>query len=91
MRDRFNRDFWMADKGCYCLALEGEGRRRMSVITSNAGQALWTGIADHDKALKTAHRLMQDDMFSRLGRADAVGQGGPLQPACLPARQHLAL
>ena len=67
LRDRFNRDFWMADKGCYCLALEGEGRRRMSVITSNAGQALWTGIADHDKALKTAHRLMQDDMFSGWG------------------------
>jgi glycogen debranching enzyme len=67
LRDRFNRDFWMADKGCYCLALEGEGRRQVSVVTSNAGQALWTGIADHDKALKTAQRLMQDDMFSGWG------------------------
>ena len=66
LRDRSNRDFWMEDKGCYCLALEGEGRR-VSVVTSNAGQALWTGIADHDKALKTAQRLMQDDMFSGWG------------------------
>lgn len=67
LRDRFNRDFWMEDKGCYCLGLEGEGRRRVSVVTSNAGQALWTGIADHDKALKTAQRLMQDDMYSGWG------------------------
>ncbi|MGA7385879.1 MAG: glycogen debranching N-terminal domain-containing protein [Methylocella sp.] len=67
LRDQFNRDFWMEDKGCYCLGLEGEGRRRMSVVTSNAGQALWTGIADHDKALKTAQRVMQDDMFSGWG------------------------
>ncbi|MGH6838975.1 MAG: amylo-alpha-1,6-glucosidase [Methylocella sp.] len=66
LRERFNRDFWMEDKGCYCLGLEGDGRR-MSVVSSNAGQALWTGIADHDKALKTARRLMQEDMFSGWG------------------------
>ncbi len=67
LRDGFNRDFWMEDKGCYCLGLEGEARRQVSVITSNAGQVLWTGIADHDKALQTAQRLMQDDMFSGWG------------------------
>ncbi|MGI8569875.1 MAG: amylo-alpha-1,6-glucosidase [Methylocella sp.] len=66
LRERFNYDFWMEDKGCYCLGLEGDGRR-MSVVASNAGQALWTGIADHDKALKTAQRLMQEDMFSGWG------------------------
>jgi len=66
LRDRFNRDFWMQDKGCYCLALEADGRP-VSVITSNAGQALWTGIADADKAHRTAQRLMQDDMFSGWG------------------------
>lgn len=67
LRERFNRDFWMDDKGCYCLALEGSGRRRVSVVTSNAGQALWTGIADNDKALRTADRLMQEDMFGGWG------------------------
>ncbi|MGH6795176.1 MAG: amylo-alpha-1,6-glucosidase, partial [Methylocella sp.] len=66
LRERFNRDFWMEDKGCYCLGLEGDGRR-MSVVASNAGQALWTGIADRDKALKAAQRLMQEDMFSGWG------------------------
>ena len=66
LRERFNRDFWMADQGCYCLALEGDGRQ-VSVITSNPGQALWTGIADPDKARQTAHRLMQEDMFSGWG------------------------
>jgi glycogen debranching enzyme len=66
LRERFNHDFWMEDKGCYCLGLEGDGRQ-MSVVASNAGQALWTGIADRDKALKTAQRLMQEDMFSGWG------------------------
>lgn len=67
LRDRFNRDFWMEDKGCYCLALEGDRLRQVSVVTSNAGQVLWTGIADQDKAVRTAQRLMQDDMFSGWG------------------------
>lgn len=66
LRRRFNRDFWMEEKGCYCLALEGDGRQ-VSVIASNAGHALWSGIADRDKALKTARRLMKEDMFSGWG------------------------
>ena len=66
LRARFNRDFWMADKGCYCLALEAGGRP-VTVITSNAGQTLWTGIADPDKAQQTARRMMQEDMFSGWG------------------------
>lgn len=66
LRARFNRDFWMADKGCYCLALEAGGRQ-VSVISSNAGQTLWTGIADSEKAQQTAHRLMREDMFSGWG------------------------
>ncbi len=66
LRERFNRDFWMEEYGCYALALEA-GERQAQVIASNPGQALWTGIADTDKALRTVHRLMQEDMFSGWG------------------------
>jgi glycogen debranching enzyme len=66
LRIRFNQDFWMGDEGCYCLGLE-KGRRQLQVIASNAGQVLWSGIADVDKAKKTAARLMQPDMYSGWG------------------------
>jgi len=66
LRERFNRDFWMESKGCYALALQKDGRLA-SVVSSNPGHALWTGIADNDKAQRTIDRLMADDMFSGWG------------------------
>jgi glycogen debranching enzyme len=66
LRERFNRDFWMESKGCYALALQKDGRPA-SVVSSNPGHALWTGIADNDKAQRTIDRLMADDMFSGWG------------------------
>jgi glycogen debranching enzyme len=66
LRERFNRDFWMEDEGCYALALQADGRRA-AVVSSNPGQALWTGIVDQDKAERTINRLMAGDMFSGWG------------------------
>ena len=66
LRERFNRDFWMEDKDCYAMALQAE-EHPAAVISSNPGQALWTGIVEADKAERTIHRLMADDMFSGWG------------------------
>jgi glycogen debranching enzyme len=66
LRARFNRDFWAEGLGTFALALQ-KGGERAEVVTSNAGQALWTGIAEPDKARRTADRLMADDMFSGWG------------------------
>jgi glycogen debranching enzyme len=66
LKQRFNKDYWLPDKGIYAMALE-KGMRPLEVVSSNAGQVLWSGIADHDKAHTTAHRLLQDDMFSGWG------------------------
>ncbi len=66
LRARFNRDFWLEDEGCYALALQSGGRAA-AVVASNAGQVLWTGIADEDKAQRTVTRLMADDMFTGYG------------------------
>jgi glycogen debranching enzyme len=66
LRARFNRDFWLEDRGLYALALQA-GNRPAAVMSSNPGQALWTGIVDPDKAKRTMERLMADDMFSGWG------------------------
>ncbi|MEO7410233.1 MAG: amylo-alpha-1,6-glucosidase [Sphingomicrobium sp.] len=66
LRIRFNRDFWMEDEGCFALALEAGGRQ-VTTVTSNAGQVLWAGIADPDKADRNARRMMRLDMNSGWG------------------------
>ncbi|MEO8456480.1 MAG: glycogen debranching N-terminal domain-containing protein [Chloroflexota bacterium] len=66
LRSQFDRDFWLADDECYALALDGSGKPAAS-ITSNAGHALWSGIALPDKARAVARRLMSSDMFSGWG------------------------
>ncbi|MBC6980556.1 glycogen debranching N-terminal domain-containing protein [Caulobacter sp. 17J80-11] len=63
---RFDRAFWMEDEDCYCLALERDGRQVRSV-TSNAGHALWGGIAPSDKAAPLAARLLREDLFCGWG------------------------
>ena len=66
LKARFNRDYWMEEKGCYALALQHKGTPA-AVVTSNPGQALWTGIADDAKARRTIERLTAADMFSGWG------------------------
>ena len=66
LRVRFNQEFWIADQGFYALALQA-GKRPVAVRSSNPGQALWTGIADADKAQQTAAVLLADDLFSGWG------------------------
>ncbi len=66
LRDRFNRDFWLERLGTFALALQKDNEPA-AVVSSNPGQALWTGIADLDKAQKTVDRLMASDMFSGWG------------------------
>lgn len=66
LAQRFNADFWLPDKHIYALALQA-GKRPAAVVASNAGQVLWSGIADADKARATANRLMAEDVFSGWG------------------------
>jgi glycogen debranching enzyme len=76
LRGCFDRDFWMADRGYYALALDGAGRR-VDSVTSNAGHLLWSGIVPADKARLVADRLVGDELFSGWGiRTMAAGEGG---------------
>jgi glycogen debranching enzyme len=63
--ERLNRQMWTPD-GIYALALDGQGRQAAS-IASNAGQALWGGVATANQAVQVVRRLMEPDMFSGWG------------------------
>lgn len=66
LRQRVNKQFWSDQLGTYVIALE-EGNRRVEVVSSNPGQALWTGIATADYARRIIDRLFKPDMFSGWG------------------------
>jgi glycogen debranching enzyme len=66
LKANFNRDFWLDDKQFYAIALQKDGRPA-DVISSNPGQALWTGIIDESRAEKVVQHLMAEDMFSGWG------------------------
>ena len=71
---RFDAAFWCDDLGSYALALDGE-KRPCRVRASNAGHALWTGIAGPERAARLARTLMGPSSFSGWGvRTIAVGE-----------------
>jgi glycogen debranching enzyme len=57
LRERFDRDFWMEDRGYYALALDG-ARRNVDSITSNPDHLLWSDIVPAKKARLVADGLM---------------------------------
>ncbi|HEY7269495.1 MAG TPA: SCP2 sterol-binding domain-containing protein, partial [Dehalococcoidia bacterium] len=75
LKQRFNRDFWLPDRGYFALALDGD-KQKVDALTSNIGHLLWSGIVDDDKAASCAQHLMSERMFSGWGvRTMAQGEG----------------
>ncbi len=75
LKRRFNRDFWMPDRKCFALAIDGD-RRQVDSITSNIGHLLWSGIVDDDKIGHVVKHLMGDELFSGWGiRTMATSEG----------------
>jgi glycogen debranching enzyme len=66
IRARFEESFWCEELGTYALALDGK-KKKCEVPTSNAGHALFTGIADSERAARVAKHLLEPDMFSGWG------------------------
>ncbi|MFC7549174.1 glycogen debranching N-terminal domain-containing protein [Plantactinospora sp. GCM10030261] len=66
LKERFNRDFWIADRGYYAVALAPDGTP-VDALTSNIGHLLWNRIADEDKAERVAEHLLSDRLFSGWG------------------------
>jgi glycogen debranching enzyme len=66
MRVRFERAFWLPERGVYAQALDGR-KRPIADVTSNVGHVLWTGIASRDHARAAALRLREPDLASGWG------------------------
>ena len=75
LRLRFEDAFWDEDIGTYVLALDGE-ERPCRVRASNAGHALFTGIASPERARRVAGHLMSRDGYSGWG-IRTLAQGEP--------------
>jgi glycogen debranching enzyme len=66
LRQRFDRSFWCERIGSYALALDG-AKAACEVRTSNAGHALFTGIAGPRRAAEIAARLLRFPYYSGWG------------------------
>ncbi|MEH0932128.1 amylo-alpha-1,6-glucosidase [Micromonospora sp. CPCC 205558] len=72
--DRFNRDFWLEDRGFYALALDHDGTP-VDSLSSNIGHLLWSGIVPPERAPRVVEHLMGPELFSGWGvRTFAEGQ-----------------
>lgn len=79
LKDLFNAKFWVPEQAFYALALDGK-KQQVKTITSNAGQCLWTGIADDDKAAAVARKLLDPAMFSGWGIRTASKESSIYNP-----------
>lgn len=67
LRKRFSESFWQSDGDYLALALEGQDFEPVRVVTSNMGQALWTGIVEAEHSRAVARHLLDKDSFSGWG------------------------
>lgn len=79
LRLRFQQQFWCEEIGCYALALDG-AKQPCRVATSNAGHALWTGIASPEHAARMAVRFFEPDFFSGWGIRTVAGAQARYNP-----------
>jgi glycogen debranching enzyme len=66
LKRRFNRDFWIADRQYYAVALDTDGSQ-VDSLTSNIGHLLWSGIVDKSKAKAVVRHLMGPRLWSGWG------------------------
>ncbi|GAB3342561.1 glycogen debranching N-terminal domain-containing protein [Micromonospora halotolerans] len=67
LHERFNRDFWLDERGgFYAVGLDGD-KTPIDSKTSNMGHLLWSGIVPPERAEAVVRQLMHEDMFSGWG------------------------
>ncbi len=76
LRASFHRDFWMPERGCHAMALDGD-KHHVDSLTSNIGHLLWSGLLDEREAATTAERLLESELYSGWGvRTLGAGEAG---------------
>ena len=72
LRLNFEAAFWCEEIGTYALALDGD-KRPCRVVASNAGHALFCGIASPERARIVAETLLAPNAFSGWGVRTLAG------------------
>lgn len=84
LRQRFERAFWLEDRGWYAMAVDGSGRP-LDALASNVGHCLWAGIVAPERAAALAGHLAGPQLNSGFGlRTLATSAAGfnPLSYHC---------
>ncbi|HEY5274006.1 MAG TPA: glycogen debranching N-terminal domain-containing protein [Acidimicrobiales bacterium] len=66
LKQAFNERFFVAESGCFALALDG-AKRQVDAVASNIGHLLWTGVVDDEHASRVAEHLISPELFSGWG------------------------
>lgn len=66
LKKNFNTRFWCEEKSTFAIALDGK-KNPCQILSSNAGHALFSGIATKEYAGRLADTLLSDDSFSGWG------------------------
>ncbi len=66
LKAKFNKDFWMEDKGYFAMALDGH-HRHVDSITSNPGHCLWARLIEDEYAQAVAEKLASPEVLSSWG------------------------
>ncbi|WP_448811131.1 amylo-alpha-1,6-glucosidase [Agromyces bauzanensis] len=80
LKQRFNEQFWMPDRGYFAIALDRD-KRQVDACASNMGHCLWSGIVDDDKARSVADHLLSKQMFTGWGVRTLASDMGAYNPA----------
>jgi glycogen debranching enzyme len=79
LRKRFLDDFWIPERACFALALDGD-KRQVDSLTSNIGHLLWSGIVDDARAEAVAAHLMDRPLYSGWGVRTMASTEGAYNP-----------
>lgn len=79
LQRRFEERFWCEEIGCYALALDAD-KQPVCTVASNAGHALWSGIASPSHAARVVQRLMQPDLWTGWGIRTLSAQNPAYNP-----------
>ena len=66
MAKRFEKAFWMPNRGFYALALDAE-KKQCQVISSNPGHLLFTRMLSQERAKAVTQEFMKPSMFTGWG------------------------
>lgn len=79
LQKNFEAAFWCEEIGTYALALDG-AKKPCRVQTSNAGHALFTGIASPERARRVATTLLGRNSFSGWGIRTVASDAARFNP-----------